>query len=65
MSEGAFLDVVSDLNNEMTVEWSGNNIFPPISVVRCYLKSGSGTVKYTFLDLVLSLNVNEKPNSGV
>ena len=64
MSEGAFLDVVADFNNDLTSEWPGSNISPPISVVQCCLKSGSGTVKSVFLDLALRLNTNWKPNDG-
>ena len=48
LSEGSFLDVVADFRYELTVERSRNNILSLISVVQCFLKSGSGTMKYIF-----------------
>ena len=62
--EGAFLDVISDVKNGLTVEWPGNNISSPISVVQICLKSGGGTVKYIFLERELLLTTNWKPNYG-
>ena len=40
---------------EMTVEWPGNKILSSIDVVQFRLKSGSGTVKYIFLERTLRL----------
>ena len=64
MIEGEFLDVVADYKNDLNVEWPGNNISSPISVVHCCVKSRSGTVKSIFLDLALRMTKNLKPNSG-
>ena len=64
MTEGAFLDIVEGFKNELAIEWNVNNIYPPVSVVQFYLKSGSGTVKSIFLDLALRLTAKWKPNSG-
>ena len=48
MSEGAFLDVVTDFKNELTIYWPGKHILSPTIVAQCCFKSGSGTVKPIF-----------------
>ena len=64
LSEGAFLQDVSDFRNELTLEWTGNNMLSPRRLVQCCLKSGSGTVKYIFLDLELRLTMNWNTTPG-
>ena len=58
------MDVVADYKNDLNVEWPGNNISSPISAVQCCLKSGSGTVKYIFMNLALRLTKKSNPNYG-
>ena len=55
---------VADFINELTTEWPGNNLSSPRRVFQCCLKSGSGTVKPTFLDLAFRLTINWNPPSG-
>ena len=64
MSEGGFLPDAADFMNELTVEWPGTNLLYPRRLVQCCLKSGSGTLKSTFLDLAFILNMNWNPLSG-
>ena len=64
MIEGAFLQDVADFRNELNVEWPGNNLFSPRGVLQCCLKSGSGTLKSTFIDLAFLLIMNWNSLSG-
>ena len=58
------MDVVADFHNDQTVECLGNNRLSPIRSVQFFLKSVSGTVKYIFRELELSLTANWNPNDG-
>ena len=58
MSEGGFFSDVAYFRKELTVEWLGNSLSSTSMVVQCCLKSGSGTLKSTFLDLAFLLNMN-------
>ena len=62
--EGVFVDVVTNFKNELTVERPVNNRSSPISVLQFCLKSGTGTVKYIFLEHALRLTEYWKTNSG-
>ena len=64
MSEGEFLSDVAEFRRELTVEWPGKNLSSPRRVVQCCLRSGSGTLKSTFLDLAFLLTMNWNPFSG-
>ena len=55
---------MADFRKELTVEWPGKNMSSPSRIVQCCLKSGSGTLKSTFLDLAFLLNMNWNPFSG-
>ena len=55
---------MADLRKELTVEWPVNSLSSPSKVVQCCLKSGSGTLNSTVLDLAFILNVNWNPVSG-
>ena len=55
---------MANLKNELTVECMVNSLSSPSKVVQCCLKSGSGTLKSTFLDLAFLLTMNWNPFSG-
>ena len=59
-----FLPDVTGFRKELTVEWPGNNLLSPSSVVQCCLKSGSGTLKLTFIDMAFLLTMNWNQFSG-
>ena len=63
MSEGAFLKDLADFRNALTVEWTGKNLSSPRRVVQYCLKSGSGTLKSTYLELAFLLTMNWNPLS--
>ena len=58
LSEEVFLQYVADFRNELTFEWPGNNLLSPRRVVQFCLKSGSGTLKSSSLDLEFLLTMN-------
>ena len=55
---------VAGFRNELAVECPGNNLSSPSRVVQHCLKSGSGTLKSTFLDLAFLLTTNWNKLSG-
>ena len=55
---------MEDFRKEFTVEWPGKSLSSPRRLVQCCLKSGSGTLKSTFLDLAFLLTMNCNPCSG-
>ena len=64
LSEGAFFSDVVDFRNELTVECTGNNLSYSRKVVQFCLKSGSGTLKSTILELAFLLAMNWNTLSG-
>ena len=58
------MDVFTDFKNNLIVEWPGNNRLSTIISVQFCLKSGSGTVKYIYLECELYLTANWKTNYG-
>ena len=64
LSEGTFLQDVADFRNDLTLVCPGKNLFSPSRVFQCCLKSVSGTVKLTFLDLAFRLTMKWNPPSG-
>ena len=61
---GDFFSDVANFRKDLDVEWLGNSLLSPSRVVQCCLKSGSGTLKSTFLDLAFRLTMNWNLFSG-